>query len=201
MTQFGFIYKEPSQKLIQLLEGELPYSLPLLRRLQFSGFKDEGSDTARTVLISDTDFLDESKAPQRFTAAWVDVGGGKDTQMWLYSTLENPRNAKDTEAAEICAEQLRVLVDNLVRIGKEYGGQLPYPGSVLLGTIHSSVREVLMKTGRVTPRATGLYDKWLFKVENIPNKGDDLPDGMSWAKANVADCEVVISRTDIPRTV
>lgn len=201
MSQFAYTYTAIPANLLHLLSDELPFSLPLLRRLQSTSFKNGFSPTARTIVVAEDDFDETPNFPRRFTAAYIDVGRGRDTQMWLYSTLENTRNANDAQAAKVCEEQLTLLINETIKVGKEYGGPLSWPDSVLLGTLHSSVREIMMKTGRVEPRPTGLYDKWLFKVETIPHKGDDLPDGMHWSTANVADCKVVISRTDIPRTV
>lgn len=201
MPQFAFTYSVVPERLLDLLSSHLPFSLSLLRRLQFTKLNGRISETARVILVSDCDELDSAKSPTKFTAAYVDVGGGRDTQMWLYSTLQDHRNASDAEAAGVCEEQLNCLVNEITKIRKAYTGELTYPGSVLLGSLHSSVRALLEKTGRVQPRATGNYDKWLFRSENIPTSGDELPAGMHWAAANVRDCHVVIARTDIPRTV
>ncbi|KAK7418803.1 hypothetical protein QQZ08_011126 [Neonectria magnoliae] len=119
--------------------------------------------------------------------------------MWLYSTLEDEKQT-DLEDDMFYEQQLKALVDEVIRIAKEYGRELVHSGAVLVGTLHTSVRNILERTGRVTGRATGLYDKWLFRVEDIPENGSPLPDGLHWATATLADCKLAISRSDIPRT-
>ena len=202
MPQTAHVFTSVPEKLLRLLTDQMPFSIALLRRLQFTKVNGGITQSARVVLISDTSsFEEKSPSPKRFTAAYVDVGGGRDTHMWLYSTLENEGNANDSEAAKVCKEQLTKLVEEIIKLGKDYGGDFTYPGSVLLGSLHSSTRKILEKSGRVHPRATGNYDKWLFEIKNIPNGEALLPEGMHWSTANEDDCRLVISRTDIPRTV
>ncbi|KAF4969949.1 hypothetical protein FSARC_2935 [Fusarium sarcochroum] len=201
MAEFVKVYSSVSTGLLTLLNDQLPYSLPLLRRLQFTKFEGGLRKTARIILVADAKLDDNGgDLPKKFTAAYIDVGGGPDTQAWIYSTLEHPDQAdiKDTTVYE---EQLDKLVDESVKITKAYGGKLAYPDAVLLGTLHDSVRALLLKTGRVEPRETGAYDKWLFKYEDLPKDEVELPEGMYWGTATEDDCRVVVSRTNIPRTV
>ncbi|KAF4340911.1 gnat family protein [Fusarium beomiforme] len=200
MADFVKVYTTVPKQLLALLTNQLPYSLPLLRRLQFTKFENGLRETARVILAAESQLEDRVTFPERFTAAYIDVGGGPDTQTWIYSTLEHPDNAalKDTTIYE---KQLDKIIEESVGIAKEYGRPLIYGDAVLLGTLHDSVRELLYKTGRVQPRETGAYDKWLFKYEDLPKEETALPEGMHWGTATEDDCRVVISRTNIPRTV
>ncbi|KAH6953319.1 hypothetical protein DER45DRAFT_647944 [Fusarium avenaceum] len=200
MAGFTKVYSTVPSGLLTLLADQLPYSLPLLRRLQFTKFEGGLRETARIILVADSQVDDEKFPPQKFTAAYVDVAGGPDTQGWIYSTLEHPDQA-DIKDTTIYEEQLDRFVKECMVIAKDYGRELKHSGAVLLGTLHDSVRELMSKTGRVVPRETGAYDKWLFKYEDLPRDEVALPEGMNWGTATEDDCRVVVSRTNIPRTV
>lgn len=187
------------EDLERLLQAHLPYSLPVLRRLQHAKHKDGMPPNARAVVVSSGDVLGSDQlASARFTAAYVDYGGGPDTQMWLFSTLEEVEKPSDADKAEYRL-QIEELVRELVKLGKEYGKPTVYPGGLLLGSLHTAVRDVLIDLGRAAPRATGFYDKWLFQAKGFPENDAPLPDGMRWDTASLDDCRIVVSRTDIPR--
>ncbi|RSL55472.1 hypothetical protein CEP54_009377 [Fusarium duplospermum] len=199
MTEYAQVYSTVPEGLLKLLDDNLPYSLPLLRRIQFTKFEGGLTKTARIILVSEHGEL-EGESPQRFSAAYLDIGGGPDTQMWVYSTVEKS-SEPDAKETILYERQLARLTDEAIGIAKEYNKELAYPGAVLLGTIHDTTRTLLSKTGRVEPRETGAYDKWLFQYKDIPNDKTELPEGMNWGTANKDDCAVVVSRTNIPRTV
>lgn len=200
MTEHARVYSAIPEGLLKLLGDNLPYSLPLLRRIQFSKFEGGLTESARIILVWEHGDLEGESPPQRFSAAYLDIGGGPDTQMWVYSTVEKSSDA-DISEARVYERQLARLVDEAIGIAKEHNKELAYPGAVLLGTVHDTTRALLAKTGRVEPRETGAYDKWLFQYQDIPNDETKLPDGMDWGTASENDCRVVVSRTDIPRTV
>ncbi|KAF5587498.1 gnat family protein [Fusarium subglutinans] len=200
MADFIKVYTAVPEQLLALLTNHLPYSLPLLRRLQFTKFENGLRETARVILVPESPLEEGVDFPKRFTAAYIDVGGGPDTQTWIYSTLEHPDNA-DTNDTAIYEQQLQKIIEKSVVIAKAYGHPLVYGEAVLVGTLHDSVRDLLSKTGRVQARETGAYDKWLFKYEDLPKDEIALPEGMHWGTATEGDCRVVISRTNIPRTV
>lgn len=200
MEDFVRVYTTVPEQLLALLTKQLPYSLPLLRRLQFTKFENGLRETARVILVAESQLEEGVDLPKRFTAAYIDVGGGPDTQMWIYSTLEHPDNA-DTNDTAVYEQQLQKIIEESVVIAKAYGHPLVYGEAVLVGTLHDSVRDLLSKTGRVQARETGAYDKWLFKYEDLPKEEIALPEGMHWGTATDDDCRVVISRTNIPRTV
>lgn len=199
MTSHAQTYTYVPEELLALLKRHLPYSLPLLRRLQFAKYKGGITSESRIIIISQRDSLAEVTSEDPFTAVYVDLSGGPETQMWLFSTLEKKDTTSEAERLEY-GEQLQVLVGEVTRLGREYGKETTYPNSLLLGTLHTEVRRLLEGIDRITPRASGFYDKWLFKASDLPSVDTDLPEGMSWDTASLEDCGIVISRTNIPRT-
>ncbi|KAL7809573.1 hypothetical protein V8C26DRAFT_411584 [Trichoderma gracile] len=189
--------------LVELLAAELPYSLPLLRRLQSTKFKHGTSPHARVVFVHDTDSpLDEHHEFKSYTAAYLDFSR-QETQMYIYSTLEHRRNKDDESNLHRYEQQLARLVSEVVRLRKEYGHKLLFtgPDRILVGSLHSKVRSILEKfDGVVEPRPTGVYDKWLMRRDELPCLDESLPSGMHWDSASLDDCQIIVSRTDIPRT-
>ncbi|KAL7941394.1 hypothetical protein V8C42DRAFT_335039 [Trichoderma barbatum] len=193
-------------KLVELLTVDLPYSLPLLRRLQSTKFNQGTSAHARIVFVSDAKLsLDETidlKQPKTFTAAYLDFSK-QETQMYIYSTLEHQRNRDDPSNRPLYEQQLAEMVKEVIRLRNEYGQKLLFtdPDRILIGSLHSDIRSILEKfDGRVEPRPSGLYDKWLMRRDELPLLDENLPSGMYWDSATLDDCQLVVSRTDIPRT-
>ncbi|RFU81262.1 hypothetical protein TARUN_917 [Trichoderma arundinaceum] len=191
-------------KLVELLATQLPYSLPLLRRLQSTKFKHGTTPHARTVFVSNTEFLSDEQAqqPKVYTAAYLDFSR-EETQMYIYSTLEHRDNRDDAGSRELYKQQMAELVQEVIRLRKEYTPELLFtnPDCILVGTLHSEVRSILEEfEGRVEPRITGNYDKWLIKRDELPLLDESLPAGMYWDSASFDDCQIVVSRTDIPRS-
>lgn len=180
-------------ELLDRLKTRLPSSVTVLRRLQFAKYN--GAMTPATRIISVVNSSDTSK----FTAAYVDFVRGPDTQMFLYSTLED-ETSPDANVDDAYREQFQALVGEVDRLVADHGKLPWYPHGVLLGSLHTRVRRLLEAMNRVEGRPTGYYDKWLFRAEDIPAVDDELPEGMSWDTATLDDCKVVVSRTDIPRT-
>ncbi|KFA53267.1 hypothetical protein S40293_04719 [Stachybotrys chartarum IBT 40293] len=191
-------FRDIPDGLVSLVSSHLPYSIPLLRRLQFAKFHGATTEHARVVFASHSPWpQDASDPPSSFSVSYVDVSGGPETQMWLYSTMENGTAGGSVRTDS--EEQLNAIVQEIVQLKIEFGRECVYPGHVLLGTLHSGVRAVLEKSGRIYPRDTGDYDKWLFKIEELPTAETPLPEDMVWGVASLQDCEVVVSRTNLPR--
>ncbi|KAI9150227.1 hypothetical protein HJFPF1_09984 [Paramyrothecium foliicola] len=178
-----------------VIEGD-----PVLLRVLQHIVKFEGAHTEDTRIIFTSpqgQLEDELPPTASFTVAHIDLGGGPNTQMHIYSTWEDDA-AGDKDEAEY-EQQLNDMTDAVVRLRSEFKGQLSYPGSVLLGTLHSGTRQLLEQSGRVKPRATGVYDKWLFRLEDLPSHDQPLPEGMQWASATLQDCELAVARNNLPR--
>ena len=186
--------------LIEVLTKHLPYSLPILRRLQFTKFNHGASPSSRIIVASETDHLLNGEVPgtTKIAVAFLDFPSGPETEMWLYSSLEDGQ--VQGEDLEYCEEQIEALFGKVREVSLEYDQEKAYPGAVLLGTLNSAVREVMERRGLpVLPRPTGNYDKWLFRLDELPDEGVSLPEGMRWDRASLDDCKVAVSRTNIPR--
>ncbi|KAI1498258.1 hypothetical protein F5X99DRAFT_336148 [Biscogniauxia marginata] len=102
------VYTSPPAYLSGLLAAQLPRSLPLLRRLQFTRFPGGITPHARVLVAtsstpsslsspppshSSSSSPPPSSAPvvseDHFAAAYVDLSRGPETQVWLYSSLEH----------------------------------------------------------------------------------------------------------------
>ena len=203
MASEVFTYEQIPPGLFDLLSVHLPFSLPLLRRLQFARSRGSTDPSARILFASsagkppcDVDLAEEG----HFAAAYLDPAAGPETQMWIYSTLEDGGlSPEDTETA---SQQVSHVVNHARKLGKGYKGELAFPGGILIGSIHSSVSKALKNAGiSFEWRSEYGYDKWLFRVEDLPPLPSYLPDGMHWSTATRDDCLVAISRNDLPRQV
>jgi len=131
------------------LKSHIPYSLPVLRRLQFAKrFERDRGDNQGHVLFAQYNKDDEEKSRknrrQHFAAAYIDLSRGPETEAWVYCTLEDSHgigddtvtdDPKDTttaqrvklsvpeEEARECDELVIALLRRIRRIEElEYGG-------------------------------------------------------------------------------
>ncbi|KAF6812931.1 GNAT family protein [Colletotrichum plurivorum] len=205
------IHTTVPEGLLPLLESHLPNSLPLLRRLQFTRFPGGQRPSARII---------QSSSGEAFAAAYLDFGSGIETSLFMYSSLErftsssssssddhkiaaegDKAAAQDRTAAE---DHIIAIIDAARLVSKEQPDGRGYPGAVLAGTVASVVREAMIARGvEVRQRQDYEYEKWLFRIDEVPDfaGGVVLPEGATWERADERDCEVVISRTHIPRQV
>lgn len=219
----------PPSLLLTVLQSHLPYSLNVLRRLQFASRVEGGSSpSAYIISVSSPD-------TPHFCAAYYDPSRGPETECWAYSTLEDsvpinrdpesfayiPPNLPENEV-KTCVEQLVLLFRRLAAIEAEFTSSceehgLPadtyrQPGAVRIGACHETVRRLLMAVG-VGIRSTGVvpkgkdwefYAKWLVRVDEVANateleKGKGLGEGMRWDTVRREDTELIKSRTSIPK--
>ncbi|KAL5335455.1 hypothetical protein BJX70DRAFT_375023 [Aspergillus crustosus] len=108
-----YTHAHPYTPLLTLLSTQLPYSGPLLRRIQYAvsnpsptgtgyvlaSFPEDAvpvtnpSSTPSPGLDSDSDSDSDSNPP--WLASYVDVNRGPDTQVWIYSSLESASSNKN----------------------------------------------------------------------------------------------------------
>lgn len=198
----------PPEGLEKLLLGNLPTSLTLLRKVQY--LRRKAMSTAKfpqIVLVSDGapigDGAEPLSQPGSFTVAYINTTVAQSTSMYLYSTLQNYQDEPESAAVAETERQLALILQKLIQLrhAVEEDAKTELPPSVVLGSLHSRIRALWEKTGRIAPRPTGLYDKWIFDVGRVPRLDDSLPEGMVWGSGTLEDCRVVASRTDIPRPV
>ncbi|POR36251.1 Uncharacterized protein TPAR_03544 [Tolypocladium paradoxum] len=196
------IFTSVPDALLALLAGRLPTSLTMLHRLQLAARETGSTPNARIIFVSDSaSFGDGSTKPKAFTAVYANFSIATETQMFMYSTLEDKSLGDFTTDDQSEHEaQLDGVMEVLIRLRTDIDSESLYPTYLLLGSVHSDVRAILEKSGRVRPRPSGNYDKWLFRVEDLPQSEPPLPEGMHWDGATLSDCKLVVSRTDIPRT-
>ncbi|KAH6634441.1 hypothetical protein B0J18DRAFT_416242 [Chaetomium sp. MPI-SDFR-AT-0129] len=105
----------PSPALLARLTSHLPYSLPLLRRLQFAD-KFKGGRTDETHVLyarlgrhpgvdgsasgDDHDGNGDGVETGHFAAAYVDLSQGPETQVWVYSSLEPDAAGGDRDSSD-----------------------------------------------------------------------------------------------------
>lgn len=201
MAPAVFTFTHVPAGLLDLLSVHLPFSLPLLRRLQSTKWKGGRNPSSRILFAADDGEPPQNADANRgrhFAAAYLDPAAGPETQMWMYSTLEDGGlSPQDIETASRLVES---VASQSQGIGREYSGELAYPNGILIGSLHSSVKKAMEATGSsFGGRSEYGYDKWLFKVDELPPADLSLPDGMYWSPATREDCLLVTSRTHLPR--
>lgn len=103
----------PPDALLARLQSHLPYSLPVLRRLQFARNFPGGSTphthvlyattiTTSTPHLADKQENGEVDEKRPFAAAYVDLSREPETEVWLYSTAED---GVDGGAGEVAAQE------------------------------------------------------------------------------------------------
>lgn len=203
---------------IELLQSRLPNSLPLLRRLQSASQRPDTSSTYRVVLIAKSEdasfgslkpgirefrrgpYDGDLKLPSLdvpFTMAFVEFGARPDTQLWMYSTFEDLTQEEHQDHVDVYRYQMREVVQQLKELRLEYEGECAFGQSVLMGSVHSRLMGLLKGYNRYDLEKAGTYDKWLFKLEDLPEPAE-LPEGMVWAAADEDVCRLAVSKGTVP---
>ena len=183
--------REPPTEVLSVLEQHLPYSLPVLRRLQFMNFP--GGQTPDSHVLST---FDKELPAQDFAVAYLDFSRGPETEMWLYSSIENP--GTDWNAI-ICEEQILELLKRVRDIESQIAqDRREWPGVVLIGTLHEKILGILEKNSMIKEK-TYEHFKFIFKVENLPTGAPIIDKELSYSTVKLSDIPLVLSRTHIPR--
>jgi len=177
----------PSELLLKALSQHLPYSLPTLRRLQVMK---TGPQTSDSHVLST---FDKESLEIDFLVAFLDFSQGPQTEMWMYSSIENPATPCN-EA--LCEDQVLKLLERVAEIEREYKAKRETPGILLIGTLYDRIFQLLEKHSMVKMK-TQQHFKFIFKVQDLP-AGRQLPDGFSWSSIRASDIPLVLSRTVIP---
>ncbi|KAM0081146.1 hypothetical protein ACKRZS_006695 [Fusarium odoratissimum] len=210
------VFSDVPAGFLHLLEARLPRSITLLRRLQFTTFATGKTDSARIIIASDMPHQERhgntpnSSIIRHFTAAYLDPSLGLETNMWLYSTFEDSHGAIPASPAlspgedALCRQQIKAVLNEARYQGSIYPIQpLAHPDHIFIGSLNNAVRDVAIASGLrfgSTPKYE--YEKFIFLIDELPAPADpELPAGMVWGTGTAWDCELVNSRTSVPRSV
>ncbi|KAG8164759.1 hypothetical protein KVR01_005034 [Diaporthe batatas] len=213
------------------LRDHLPQSLPLLRRIQFTHFPQGTTEHARYLIATDSDgSIDsgEGQAQQpppppppskhHFAACYLDLSKGPETEMYLYTTLEDAPDPSALPDSEV--ERVLDLAVSLLRRGKLAAEEAlrpgaPFklargPGGFLVGGLHQPTYELLCARRGLTSSYWNPHDAWLFRLERLPPAqpsssaaaGGGPPgahEGLRWDVVRREDVPLIASRTYIPK--
>lgn len=181
---------EAPELVLEVLAQHLPYSLPTLRRLQFMKTTGVGKTSNSQHVLST---FDTESPGKDFLVACLDFSRGPESEIWMYSSIENAGTPGD-EA--VCEEQVLKLLGRVREIEQGLEAQRATPGIVLIGSLHKRLFQLLQKRSLVK-RESAEHFKFLFKLKDLlPAK--PLPDGLSWSTVKPTDLPLILSRTWIP---
>ena len=182
-------HADPPELVLRVLTQHLPYSLPTLRRIEFMKTAGGGKTSDSHVLST----FDTEAPGKDFLVAILDFSKGPDTEMWLYSSLENPMVVSDRS---VCEEQVLELLSRVGELECAYEAQRATPSLFLIGSLHKKILEFLEKRSLVKYKSPE-HTKFLFKLQDLP-PAKELPAGFSWSTVRPSDIPLVLSRTSIP---
>ena len=146
------------------LRAHLPYSLPLLRRLQWSNFDSTSSTATGTATVLAT-FRPSSAAPPTslhangshgpdagarhcWAAICADRSLAPETSAWMSACLEDPAHSPSAQ----CTIYIRALLCRLYGIYASNNGENKSDADVLLiGALHERVLDVLLQADQSSP--------------------------------------------------
>jgi hypothetical protein len=183
--------RNDTKEVLAVLDKYLPLSLPMVRRSQFMNFA--GGKTPNSRILAS---FEGSSPGNCFVVAYLDYSRGPETEMWLFSTIENTRLT--SEEGQLGEKQLVALFRMAGEIEDEFDQPRSTPGTVILGSVHENVLEALRRNDLVE-RATVPYRKFIFHIN--PHQSDvALPSEVfTWGSVRQEDLALVLSRTQIPR--
>lgn len=184
----------PPTEVHEALAHHMPYSLPASRRIQFMNTS-AGRQTEHSHILST--FAASNSPEQDFLIAYLDFSRGPNTEMWLYSSLENPTTASSITT---CLAQLLALLARVAVLEQEYVNSSSAPrenqGNVLIASLHVKVWQLLKDRSLVAMQSPE-HLKFLLGVGDLP-VARELPGGLEWGVVGAEDIELVLSRTAIP---
>ena len=216
------------QALLAKLISELPYTIPLTRRLQFEHkFPSPTSrvwiayrQADRANVYTNGESLAETKIawliPPHSTwlAAYIDLANPGQTQCWLFGSWELPdsRRNETVEQSLVNALFRHIFVDVVplqptepnadwlsLRDSGKYLSQPFNRSKVLFGTIHDEVRKYLTRSA--VKRIDESYGKYIFDLSLAESKKVSLPEGYEFGKMREDLLQTVLDRSPIPRTL
>lgn len=212
-----------------VLEAHLPHSYSLLRRCQFTHRPRGTSEHAHFLFATASDpHFDTAKHPQHFAAAYVDLSKSPETEVILYSTLQDHENDEVEVEVEVVDHVLDLIVALFARIRAiarhaDASGAYPLrrPQGALVGCLHEGTYRLLLARRGLTSSYWNPHDVWLFRLDQLPRAAaasssalciaDEATSSASaggrrlqllllrWDVVRREDCALIASRTNIPK--
>lgn len=192
------------------LRDHLPQSLPLLRRLQFTHYPQGYTRHACYLVATDSNgaFVDggdrQAQSPNRqhFAAAYLDLSKGPETEMYLYTTLEDAEDPAAVPDGEV--ELVLDLAVALLRRAKSGAEGVMRSGAgagFLVGGLHQPTYELLCSRRGLTSSYWNPHHAWLFRLDRLPAlpTGAEPGPGLRWDVVQRQDVPLIASRTRIPK--
>lgn len=197
------------------LRDHLPQSLPLLRRIQFTHYPQGTTEHARYLIATDSDgaidggdHRGQPPSQQHFAAAYLDLSKGPETEMYLYTTLEDATDLAAVPNDEV--ERVLDLAVALLQHGKLAAEEVMRTGAhklargagFLVGGLHQPTYELLCSRRGITSSYWNPHHAWLFRLERLPVLPDGGPGpgpGLRWDVVRREDVPLIASRTYIPK--
>lgn len=197
------------------LRDHLPQSLPLLRRIQFTHYPQGYTEHARYLVATDSDgaIVDgggpQAEPPGRrhFAAAYLDLSKGPETEMYLYTTLEDA-----DDMAAVPDDEVELVLDlavALLRRGKLAAEEVVRSGAFelargagfLVGGLHQPTYELLCSRRGLTSSYWNPHHAWLFRLDRLPAlpAGAEPGPELRWDVVRREDVPLIASRTHIPK--
>ncbi|KAI2468818.1 hypothetical protein F4781DRAFT_251982 [Annulohypoxylon bovei var. microspora] len=212
------VYTSPPLVVEQLLQlYHLPHALPLLRRLRFARFPGGITEHARVLFatVSSQDLIHATPGEEPFAAAYLDFSRGPETEIWLYASLERRPQALAASASasasassadgrtggwdEAAAECARRVLEEVKRQRDTYWPSRAGVSYVFAGALSETLRLALLNQG-VVFESVDIFDKWVFRLDRLPEVPSPLGEGMRWESVRKADIPLMLSRNKIHRT-
>lgn len=201
--------------LLEPLKEHLPHSFSVLRRGQFSHFPQGTTPHAHFLIAThpSNSLDDSSPASPHFAAAYLDLSRHRETELFLYSPLQDHADpAAALSEADIESvldllvalfQRVRLLAQSAAETGA-YSLFRAVPdgglGGTMVGGLHEPTWKLLEARRGFRSSYWNPHDVWLFRVPELPEiEGDPLGPGMRWDVIKLEDVPLIASRTKIPK--
>lgn len=198
--------------LLTPLKEHLPHSFALLRRAQFTHFPNGTSPHAHFLFVSDSPAgagsPDGATPPAHFAAAYLDLSVGPETQMFLYSTLQDPgddlSSLPDAEAEhvlDLCAALFARVREIAAATAADSRHALHRAHGAMVGNFHEATYQLLVARRGLASSYWNPHDVWLFRVDELPPSPlvPQAGEGLVWSTVRREDVPLIASRTSLPK--
>lgn len=189
----------------RLLEKCLPYSLPLLRRLQYD------SQPADAIIASTVDVAIGSSIPEYFAMGFLDLMS-PDVRVWCFSSLDmldgvDPASAAYKEYEHAAITCLLAVFSSFKRKWQDLGS--PDDKKItLVSSVKANVADALRRDARFNAVRDDLhgpggpYGKYVFYRSKIVGKTSEaVPSALCLDRITPFDYQLIIDNNDLVRGV